>query len=388
MRLSVAIPVVVLTLCSGVLGTAWLAEARARAARDAAVPFQTGMDLLNAYRCGSGETKKIIVRGVEDGYSPAGSEPGFIRPGRDGAAMWLPRLGAGQYDQVNADRGLTDSFNVTERVSGGLFVFRARSLNGSDNDTMNFGDLTLDEVTGAPRSVGGTRIMAFASDGVWTVKEDVYSADLDAIPLLDRSSGSGAIQAQGRARTYSLKSYFNEETAPEWLDVFVQDDTVVDFMGLAICSPPEIRRGVTLMPANPLRPEQEGIVRLSCHQAREAGRKCDPYVGDTICSVQLPVACLRPGDAPAPPKSTEDRQETWSGGTIAATEPVRGDRFRTVREVEAFCARRFGAGWRVASIGDGLRYQSIQGLGDPRTMTDRVWVDIADQPHATCWARE
>ncbi|MBX9803704.1 MAG: hypothetical protein K2Y04_13220 [Caulobacteraceae bacterium] len=358
--------------------------------RDAAVPFQTGMDLLNAYKCGSGETKKIVVRGVEDGYSPAGNEPGFIRPGRrDGSAMWLPRHGTGQYDQVNADRGFTDSFNVPEQVSRGLFVFRARGLNGSDNDTMNFGDLTLREVTAAPGSTGGGEIKLFGADGIWTVQEDVYSADLEAIPVIDRSLGGAVLETQGRSRTYSLKSYFNDRTAPDWLDVFVQDDTVVDFMGLAICSPPEIKRGVTLMPIMPSFPAQQGTVNLACHHAREADRKCDPYVGDTVCSAALPLACLRPGDAPERRDPAGNRFfGHWSGGTIAVTEPVRGDRFRTVREVEGFCEQRFGAGWRVASIGDGFRNQSVAGLGDSRGLTSRVWVDIADQPHATCWARE
>ncbi len=136
-------------------------------------------------------------------------------------------------------------------------------------------------------------------------------------------------------------------------------------------------------------PEHRGLIHLGCHNVRDVNRRCDPYVGDTPCATALPVACIRPGSQPAPVDG-EGRIVTaqWSGGDIAVTGPVRGDRFRTVAEVHAFCRRQFGPDWRVATVQDGGRNQSVSGRGDPTTVTDRVWVDIADQPHGVCWARQ
>jgi hypothetical protein len=187
----------------------------------------------------------------------------------------------------------------------------------------------------------------------------------------------------------SLLSFLNLNAGGGWLDIFVQDDTAIDFIGLALCRPPVVRKGLTLMPVSRPGPEHRTLIHLNCHAVSDLNRKCEPYVGDTVCSAALPVACLRPGHLPSPVDAagrvvTND----WSGGDIAATESVRGDRFRTVADVDTFCAERFGPQWRMAAIHDGGRNQSLSGRGDPKTITDRVWVDIADQPHGTCWARK
>lgn len=382
MRLSVAVPAVVLILTSAPLGLglAAIGQASAERQRLAAMP-RTGMAILNAHACGQGETKQVLVLGIEDGFSPAGSESGFIRPGRTHAAF-LPRDGAGEYDQVNADRGLADSFKVEGPVSGGVFVIRARSLNGSENDTLNLGAPARDpnDVTGG--WIGGDLLSALRTGETWVVEGDVLHANLEDI---GRASADGS----DREVVQSLKDYLNAGGAEGWLDVFVQDDTAIDFMGLALCRPPAVRKGVTLMPVRTPGPEQHGLVHLACHAVRDPDRRCNPYVGDTVCSASLPVACIRPGDLPSPVYLSGRIMTThWSGGDIAVTEPVSGDRFRTVGEVEAFCARRFGEGWRVATLHDGGRNQSVSGRGDPATVTDRVWVDIADQPHGTCWARQ
>jgi hypothetical protein len=174
-----------------------------------------------------------------------------------------------------------------------------------------------------------------------------------------------------------------------WLDVFLNDDTAVDFMGLALCRPPAVRKGVTLTPIRPQGEERPRQIHLNCFRSADGDRQCDPYVGDTVCSASLPVACLKPGDLPAPVYASGRPVTTaWSGGDIAVTEPMRGDRFRTVGDVDALCARRFGAGWRVATLHDGGRLLAVSGRGDPASVTGRVWADIADQPHGVCWARE
>lgn len=387
MRLFTIIPIAVLALSFTVGAAAIVAEGKARAARAQADP-PGGMDILHAYACGPGETKEILVRGVEDGFSPAGEEPGFIRAGRN-SGLPPARQGAGQYDQVNADRHLLDSFRVTGTYSSGIFLFRARALGDNSNDGIGLGDLSVDKETGRLGPRGGIILANMAGDARWVTRGEIRHAALKDIFINRNYPTPPAGDGLSPERSYSLLSFLNEPAGPGWLDIVVQDDTAVDFVGLALCSPPPVKRGVTLTPYRPPALERPGIVNLACHPVRNGDHRCDPYVGDTPCSAALPVACLRPGDLP-PPVDSDGSSLTlaWSGGTIAVTEPVAGERFRSVRDVETFCARHFGADWRVASINDGMRNQSVSGKGDAQTILGRVWVDIADQPHATCWDRE
>lgn len=386
MRLSVAVPAVVLMIASTLLGLGLTAAGQASAARRRAeaVP-RTGMEILNAYACGRGETKQILVLGVEDGFSPSGSEVGFIRPGRNDAAR-LPRDGTGEYDQVNVDRGFTDSFRVEGRVASGLFVIRARSLNGSDNDTLSFGNLTADAATETPGRMGGGLFANLPE--TWSIEGEVIYASLDDLRLFKTPGGNWSDPASSGGIDLSLRGYLNDPTSPGWLDVMVQDDTAVDFMGLALCRPPVARKGVTLAPVTlPGRPLPD-VIDLTCFGIRKVGEPCDPYVGDTVCSAALPVACSRPGNAPSPVRAGSMARTAWTGGSLAVTEPVRGDSFRTIRDVQRLCAARFGPDWRVANINDGGRFLIISAQGDRRTVTGRVWVDVVNQPHGVCWARE
>lgn len=389
MRLSVAVPAVVLMIASTLLGLGLAVGGQASAERRRleAIP-RSGMDILNAHTCGRGETKQILLLGVEDGFSPAGTESGFIRQGRTYAAS-LPRDGAGQYDQVNVDRGFTDSFKVEGRVVGGVFVMGIRGLNGSQNDSLTLGALGQDPNAGPGGWQGGGLVSDIVSGEVWSVEGDVVHADLAAIRMTDRFGTPVPGEALGRPAVRSLLSYLDAGAGGGWLDVSVQDDTSIDFMGLAMCRPPETAKGVTLMPVHLPGPAQRGLIHLNCHNVADAGKRCDPYVGDTPCATALPVACFRPGTLPMPIDAQGlSLTAMWSGGDLAVTEPVRGDGFRTVREVDSFCAGRFGDGWRVAALHDGGRNQSVSARGDPATVTGRVWLDIADQPHGTCWARK
>lgn len=388
-KLSVAVPAVVLILATTAtgLGMAVSGQAAAERRRAEAQP-RTGMDILNAHDCGEGETKQILVLGIEDGFSPAGSEAGFIRPGRV-QSFYLPREGAGEYDQVNADRGLADSFRVEGQVSDGVFVIRSRGLGDNNNDVLQFGALGRDPAATGGAWIGDRALSGVRTPGGWSLEGDVLYGGLEDIPLRRRGGGLVPTDGPGREAVQSLRDFFNRGGDEGWLDVLISDDTAVDFMGLALCRPPPVRKGMTLTPFRPDGPERPGEVYLNCFRTPDGASRCDPYVGDTVCSVQRPVACLRPGNLPAPLyPSGRVVTNAWSGGDLAVTEPVAGDQFRTVKDVDAFCARRFGDGWRVASSHDGGRYLQVGGRGDADSVTGRVWVDIADQPHGTCWARE
>lgn len=364
MRLSVIVPVAVLALCAVVLAATWCGRPSAKPQ-----PVRTGMGLLRAYACNRSESKIVLVKGMEDGFSPAGNEPGFLRPGLD-KARWRS-IGAGNYDQSEPDLSFYDALQAPARVRNGLFVIGLKRLGVADsnNDVIGIGDLTSRErfsstVANLPALHGWKR------DGT------LYYAQLDDI----------VFAAPGPGQQRNLLGFLRADAQPRWVDVNVQDDTSVDFVGMAACVGPQGGRGVTLMSDE--RQPASGVVALSCATGPPDWPTCNQYIGDTPCGSELPVACLLPGRRPPPPGLGDaGLRPGWTGGDIALTGPVPATRFSHIGEVDAFCSARFGRGWRTLAAHEGLPNFSVSGRGHPPAAPVRAWVDEVNQPYATCWAR-
>lgn len=372
MRRTVAISAVVLVIGSAVIAHA-LTTSGATPPPEPPGP-STGIELLQAHACGRGETKRILVRGMEDGFSPAGEEPGFIRPGRQNPST-TSFFSDNKYDQYLPDRRMTDSFEVPSRIAGGLFVISLRKVAANGNDSLSIGDTPRPD----GRSRFSSRIGKLEALPGWRRAGSVYSARIDAIRI------APDIGKADEGRT--LLDFIRAGGSATWVDINVEDDTSVDFMGMTVCEQPAGGKGLTLSELDHLKPRMPGTITLTCQHGSRSQYVCDAYQGDTPCDRRLPVACFRPGDAPHP-KDLVGRpgSRTWSGGALAVTEPVAASRFATIGDVDRFCSRRFGPEWRTAALHDGV-YWGITAYGDPHTIRSRVWVDIAEQPYATCWSR-
>lgn len=364
MRLSITVPVAALVLCATVLVAAW--RERAQASPPAAL---TGMALLRAYACSRGESKVVLVKGIEDDFSPAGDEPAFLRPGLDNA-RWRS-IGAGSYDQSGRDRHFVDSLRAPARIRNGLFVIGLKPLAVADNgnDGISISDNT-----------STSRFSAFIAEvparSGWKREGALHYARLDGIML----------NAPHPMRESSLLDLLRGGAQPQWVDVIVHDDTSVDFIGLAACVEPPPGKGTPLM-TNNIQPAA-GIVALTCHGGPADWPVCNPYVGDTPCETELPVACLLPGRNPAPSELVAAGLDAvWSGGDIALTEPVPAARFLDIAEVDAFCTARFGRDWRTLAPHDGFPNGGVSGRGQAPAVPVRAWVDHVNQPYATCWTR-
>jgi hypothetical protein len=133
------------------------------------------------------------------------------------------------------------------------------------------------------------------------------------------------------------------------------------------------------------------VGEFTCAPPVAGDRGCDPHVGDTSCQISLPLLCFAEQRLSAPTElsTAPDGLGTrrWSGGQVAASAPVRGDRFSTIDDADRYCARQFGPEWRVADFhlgGRGFGFAAkLRGDG----FSGRYWVDIRDQPYATCWKR-
>lgn len=161
-----------------------------------------------------------------------------------------------------------------------------------------------------------------------------------------------------------------------------------------------------------------GIDFVGCHgQPRVSGNStgsCDPYEGDTSCTVALPILCLKPENLPRPNYAITgsagglpaEGYNGWTGGQIGLTEPVRGSDLTSAATGDAMCTAALGSGYQMAEHHDG---KYIVGMGEttyyaqtwpPASQlstggwswyaygslpeNSRFWVKINGQP-ANCW---
>jgi hypothetical protein len=374
-RFTVIFPAVVLAACA-----ALALSAASRPPPPAAAEPATGMEMLRAFDCHRAETKQILVRGVEDDFSPAGDEPNYLRPERR-SPLAISFVGGGSYDQSQPDRRFTDSFDVPARISAGLFVIGMKPVAPNGNDGIGIGKLIAARANYRDRSVMTTAVSLLETNPGWSRHGHLYSAPLDRIVL---SIGQPGVDDAPR----SLLDYIRSGEKRQWVDVMVQDDTAVDFMGLAVCVEPPKGRGLTFAPDVGAPNRLPGFAGLACSFTEERSRVCNPYLGDTPCETALPLACLLPMEAPVPVAFNRIAGPfNWTGGRLALTRPVRGDSLKTIGDADRFCASSLGPGWRTATHHDGLRGIGLTGFGRIDPKAGRAWVDIADQPYATCWKR-
>jgi len=141
---------------------------------------------------------------------------------------------------------------------------------------------------------------------------------------------------------------------------------------------PKVKKGMTWLKggSNAI----NGTVTVGCSG-------CDAYNGDTPCTTKLPVLCFLPLKAPKPTSTkVTGNYDQWSGGVVGTTPPYAGNTFATRADANKACVQEFiDPKWRVAEHHDGWGW-NFQAYGNVGTQFKRFWVDINDQPNATCWA--
>ncbi len=349
-----------------------------------------GMQILNDFQCHPAETKHVIVRGVEDYFSPAGDEPVTPHP-----RLLTPRLKsfllASQYDNSQPDHLIYDYFQAEGRVAKGLFMIRMKAFGVTNNDTLAIGN--IENLTKPTRVKDHdyflTEISSLGSNPNWSRQGNLYSAPFINIYFDGYALPGQTSQNDNNAERHTLLDYVNLEAPQGVIDVTVQDDTSVDFTAIAYCQEPEAGLGLTFTRAASSPEPITGIAVASCDTGAENQYTCNAWVGDTGCDKNIPVLCFWDIDAPVPrsKRRGDDTSGSWSGGILASTPPVKGSQFQTITEANAYCARQFGKGWRVASYHDGSYGKKISGFGALRAKQGRYWIDIKDQPYATCWSR-
>src|SRR5205085_5170584 len=113
----------------------------------------------------------------------------------------------------------------------------------------------------------------------------------------------------------------------------------------------------------------------------------------------LPILCTYrdpayPSNFPVPTgvAITDPFYYAWAGEVVATSKPVRPciDLNGTLSAAKAYCQAEFGPNWDVAEFhdssvsgGGGWDFLAYGGVMNPQGK--HFWVDIKDQPNATCW---
>ena len=96
---------------------------------------------------------------------------------------------------------------------------------------------------------------------------------------------------------------------------------------------------------------------------------CNPYVGDTLCSTELPILCYSKNDFNRPPYNSpacttagcnQWFQSPWSGGYISITpKNFKGSYFSNINDPDKLCMTYLGMEFRAVYHGLGSYIQSM-----------------------------
>ncbi len=129
------------------------------------------------------------------------------------------------------------------------------------------------------------------------------------------------------------------------------------------------------------RVESLGADYVSCGY-KDHVAECDAYSGDTLCSAERPLLCVKRTGAANPGVVQGSCTSGWVGATLALSDPVRGDTLESPEHADSICAAQFGDGWRMVEFHEGGGW-TFWAHGDISPET-RFWVWINDQD-ANCW---
>ena len=342
-----------------------------------------GMDYIDAHQCAPAEDKIVMLRGKEDNFSREGSEPANINPAllespyyRDLSADRNKVHGFRDYDERGVDKILYDYFDIPDGIIEGFLILGVEAQGNIESDAISLGD-SVDDIYRA-----GDRSRYNYSISLANSLKDLSLVDHNNVIVLPLSAFT---REASDKKVTALTDYLKQLDRRKTLDLRIQDDAMIDFSALVICSRPALNKGTTFteMSSKLFGPN---ISFLGCNINRSQSM-CDPYAGDLLCSETAPLGCFRDGSARPPDSSSNDfPTRHFVGGTVRLTEPVRGDQFKTYTDASEYCRMLYGPDWRVLSFHEAGGAAVV--TWSDVAVNSRVWVDVSDQSYSNCWSRE
>lgn len=341
--------------------------------------YATATERLEKYRCRAAETKMIIMGGTEDGFDPAGEELTTLSKS---VKHYLAKAGAVatmSYDDPAQNRFFSDAFDIPTRTFHGIIALRMEERSRLKNDNTSFGfmDSREHKVSNRVYSSSVSKLLE-----TWQKGTNYIWEDLDSLHVWNFEESDQAADKVTGLSHLTLLDAIRANNGRQF-EVQVADDTIVDFIGFALCLEPEVHKGSVFKKAHYTGVGSTydfGPDFISLYSSSQG------YDGNTLCSEKRPLPCIDDQNLKAPDVFSEFTHQLWSGGYIKFTEPVAGIQFKTEEEVDAFCAAEFGADYRGLNKKDGNWQGAMVGYGDYPVGYDEYWVTYKDSPHHNCWS--
>jgi hypothetical protein len=183
--------------------------------------------LLKEFTCDAGLVRKVKFYGVEDNFSTANGDENATASQQvqtnPGVVAYFNNIGLSNYDTTQVNRQFAEEVkNLPINITKAKFYMGLQ--NHGSNDRLTIGNMDTNTST---LDFFGEDVLKLTTDFNWNKNGSVYSQNFDNIILRDNTT---------------LKDYAQTHNN---FDVYVQDDTYVDFIAVATCSKPNPIKEVT-----------------------------------------------------------------------------------------------------------------------------------------------
>jgi len=341
--------------------------------------YSSATEHLAQYSCRPAETKRVIMGGIEDGFDPAGDETTELPEVIQNYIATTGSQAASGFDDERQNRNFAAGFDIPARTFHGIVTINLGERSGLNNDTVSFGYFKDQNYTNKGE-IYSAFVAQIKSPGTWSQENDYSWADLARLNLWQIiPKNEGGDEVMGKSHETLIDAIRRNEG--NTFVAHIADDTIVDFMGFALCLEPEDHKGSVMRTVHHTGPD----ATLDFGEGFASLYSISGYGGSVACEESLPVACIDDQNIPAPDPFTEMSSNLWSGGFIKFTKPVPGDRFNSEDEADNYCAAGFGGTYRMVNIKDGNWQGALVGYGEYPQGYDEFWVTYKDSPHHNCW---
>ena len=346
--------------------------------------FPSARQRLENYNCRTGETKRIVFRGIEDDFSPQGIEEVYLNPDQDRKLFEASdNLTARGYDESGQDKIFLDQIELPNRTYHGIVSIGLKELSSVRNDAVSFIFRKQDSIEGGLADVKHTASVANMTAAGWNADHNYYWADFS--DLVTQTYGDKGEHVVGQVPNFL--SAIRARKMDQIFTVRVGDDTMVDFIGFALCLEPLVNKGVVFsnnhVTENPIFQNlPKGQIFLTT--AVVNGKQCYNQ-GCMQCDEKRPLVCIQDVNLPFPDGLHSELLASWSGGNLAFSKAIPASMFETEDDVDDYCQDLFGADWRHLNIKDGSWSGRIVGYGELPSEYSEYWVGVKNSPHHVCW---
>ncbi len=233
--------------------------------------------LVKEFSCEVGEIKTVQHYGLEDNFSTANGDevayPSSQVINNPGVVSYNNSIGLSNYDTSLVNRQFAEEIkNLPSGITKGMFYMGLE--NHGSNDRLTIGNMDTNPNT---LDVFGEDVLELNTTFNWNKNGHVYSQSFENIDLRDNTS---------------LKDYVQSNNN---FDVYVQDDTYVDFITVATCSVPDPIKEVTSIVNKFECSEKETLVKILAGEIDNFTATVDPTTPRANLITQRDANTVYPG---------------------------------------------------------------------------------------------